>query len=64
MPLYEALVEGGVGIRRAVRRDEQLCTVEIRRVDGHELYLYGPLGKTALAFLGCAAVTGRMLDAR
>ena len=34
-----------IGVGRAVGRDEQVCTVEIRRVHGHELNLHRPLAQ-------------------
>lgn len=41
----EILMEVAVGIGRAVRRDEQVCPVKIRRVDRRKLDLNRPLAK-------------------
>ena len=48
MPLDEPLMEGGIGVSRAVGGDKQLRAVEIRCVHGNELDLHRPLGKAAL----------------
>ena len=41
----EIPMEIRIGVGRAVGRDEQVCTVEIRRVHGHELNLHRPLAQ-------------------
>ena len=46
--LDKPLVKGGIGIRRAVRGDEQLGPIEKRRTHRYELDLHRPLGKAAL----------------
>ena len=48
VPLDEALMEGGIGISRAVSGDEQPCSVKVGRVHRNQFDLHRPLGKPAL----------------
>ena len=45
--LYKIVVEISVGERRAVGGNEQVCRVEVRRIDRNKLYLNRPLREPA-----------------
>ena len=47
MSLDKTLMEGGVGVSRAVGGDQQLCVCKIGRVNRHQLDLDRPLRKPA-----------------